>query len=114
MSKKVFVYNIALKRDDGKIEQDTLFRDELFTKEVAEDICKRFSCSVLLNYAGTFTPASDSLSKQNSIFVELPKPEVVVDSDNNIHDYADKDKVIAQEENLQSNKLLKSELVNGK
>lgn len=79
--KDLFVYNLALRRDDGKIEQDTVYREKLFTREEVETIAKKYSCSVLVSCVGTFSQGKKEFIDANSFYVELPKP-VEVDNVN--------------------------------
>lgn len=80
MSKKsnyLYVYNIALKRDDGKVEQDTVYRETLFTFDEIKAMAIKFSCSVLVSCVGKFTQATKAFIKDNTIICELPKPKAV-------------------------------------
>ena len=79
----LFVYNLAIRRDDGKIEQDTVYREKLFTKEEVEDISKKYFCSVLVSLVGTYHPVGKDFSKKNSFYVEMSKPVEVKDDGNN-------------------------------
>lgn len=80
-NKDLFVYNLALRRDDGKIEQDTVYREKLFTREEVEEIAKKYTCSVLVSCVGSFTQGEKKFIDENSFFVELPKPVGVDDGD---------------------------------
>lgn len=76
---KLFVYNIAIRRDDGKIEQDTVYREKLFTRDEVEKIANKFMCSVLVSCVGTFVPGKKEFINENSFCVELSKPVEVND-----------------------------------
>ena len=77
MANNLYVYNIALKRDDGKVEQDTIYRDKLFTVDEIKAMAVKFSCSVLVSCIGTFSQATKTFIKDNTILYELPKPKAV-------------------------------------
>lgn len=80
MPKKLFVYNLALKREDGKVEQDTVYREKLLTKEDIEKLGIKFSCSVLVSCVGTYRVAEPDFIKANTFVYDLPKAkEVSVD-----------------------------------
>lgn len=81
MSKNsLYAYNIALRRQDGKVEQDTVYRRDLLTRKEVEDMSSRFSCSVLVSCVGEFKQATEDFIKENTIFVELPEPKAVEDA----------------------------------
>ena len=71
--KKLFVYNLALRRQDGKVEQDTVYRETLLTAQDVEKIGIDFSCSVLVSCVGTYRVADDNFIKDNTFIFELPK-----------------------------------------
>lgn len=79
-NKKLFVYNLALKRQDGKVEQDTVYRETLLTAQDVEKIGIDFSCSVLVSCVGTYRVADDNFIKDNTFIYELPKPQEVNNS----------------------------------
>lgn len=77
MKNSLYVYNIALRRTDGKVEQDTIYRDKLFTEEDLKKLSQKFSCSVLVSCVGTFKEATKDFVKDNTLYVELPEPKAV-------------------------------------
>lgn len=79
--KPLFVYNLALRRGDGRIEQDTVYREKLFTREEVAEIAKKYICSVLVSCVGTFVQGGEKFINENSFYVDLPKP-VEVDNGN--------------------------------
>ncbi len=82
MSKNcLYAYNIALRRQDGKVEQDTVYRSDLITRKEVEDMATRYSCSVLMSCVGVFKQGTEDFIKENTIFVELPEPKAVDDVD---------------------------------
>lgn len=52
MKKCLFAYNLGIKRDDGKIEMDTIYRDELFVQSDIDKIAEKFNCEVFVTYVG--------------------------------------------------------------
>lgn len=76
---ELLVYNIALKRDDGKIERDTVFRDKYFTEAECRQIAEKYTCEVLVEFTGVYRPVKDALSLEHSFFVKLPDPVEVDD-----------------------------------
>lgn len=79
MKNSLYVYNLALRRQDGKVEQDTVFRSKLFTEEELKDLSIKFSCSVLVSCVGTYKEATKEFVKNNTLYVELPEPKSVED-----------------------------------
>lgn len=80
MPKKLFVYNLAIKRQDGKVEQDTVYREKLLIPEDVEKLGVKFSCSVLVSCVGTYRVAEPDFIKANTFVYDLPKAvEVSVD-----------------------------------
>lgn len=71
---ELFVYNLALKRDDGKVENDTVFRDKFFTEEEVKQISEKFTCSVIVCLEGVYRPVKDSFSKEHSFVVTMDAP----------------------------------------
>lgn len=62
----LYVINVALQRPDGKVEQDTLFSENLPTQEQADGVSERFQCGVILNAIGTVTLYADKKVKECS------------------------------------------------
>lgn len=80
MPNELFVYNLAIKREDGRVEQDTVYREKLFTKDDVERLGIKFSCSVLVSCVGTYHVAASEFIKENTFVYDLPKAkEVSVD-----------------------------------
>lgn len=79
MKNSLYVFNLALRRQDGKVEQDTIFRDKLFTEDEIKDLSIKFSCSVLVSCVGTFKEATKDFVKENTLYCELPEPKSVED-----------------------------------
>lgn len=76
---KLYAYNLALKRQDGKIEQDTVYRVEPFKADDIKDMGTKFSCSVFVSFAGFLTTPTKIQVQENSFFFELPEPVKVDD-----------------------------------
>lgn len=74
------VYNIAIKRDDGKIERDTVFRDIYFTQDECRQFAEEHACEILVSFEGVFRPVKDAIALEHSFYVQLPKP-MEVDND---------------------------------
>lgn len=74
---KLYAYNLALKRPDGKIEQDTVYREKLLTRDDVVAIATKYSCDIIVSCVGSFTPATKCFIRENSFVVELPTPKVV-------------------------------------
>lgn len=80
MKNKLYVINLALRYKDGdnfKVENDTLFSEELPTEEIAKEMAIKYSCDVLINVVGTMSVWSDQKQKANSFVAYLPKSEEV-------------------------------------
>lgn len=75
MSKNLYVYNLALRREDGKIEQDTVYREKLLTREEVERLGVQFSCSVIASCVGVYKPNNEQFIKDNTFVYELAKPK---------------------------------------
>lgn len=84
-NKDLYVYNLALKREDGKVEQDTVYREKLLTREDVEKLGVEFSCSVIVSCVGTYKVATEQFIKDNTFVYELPKPQEV-DNGNSIEE----------------------------
>lgn len=82
MNKKLYVFNIAVRRDDGKIEQDTIYRDKLFTQDEVKEMSEKNNCSVIVSCVGIFRQATDKFVLDNTFSYVLPKP-VEVQSNGN-------------------------------
>lgn len=76
----MYVYNIALRRGDGKIEQDTIFRRELFTAEDVKQIAEKYACGVLISCSGRYWQADENFVNENSFFVDLPEAKEIVEN----------------------------------
>lgn len=76
---ELYVYNFALKRDDGKIEQDMIFRDKPFVLDELKVSAEKHHCEIICSLYGVCRPVKDSVSKENSFVVTLPKPVDLVD-----------------------------------
>lgn len=74
--KSQYVVNIALRRKDGKIENDTVYSDNLLTDEDVEKISKKFDCDVIVAHIGTLQYFEDKELKERSIIVYREKEEV--------------------------------------
>jgi len=83
-----YVVNIALKREDGKVEQDTLFSKTILGKDFAEKVSQQFKCSVLVSNIGTLRCFEDDVIRKNTIAVDFKKEDNNdrAESDNKIDD----------------------------
>ena len=54
----MYVVNLALKREDGKVEQDTFFTETKPTQEQADEIAEKYNCDVIMSCVGRFKPYS--------------------------------------------------------
>lgn len=54
--KLMYVVNLALKREDEKVEQDTFFTEIKPTQEQADEIAEKYNCDVILSCVGRFKP----------------------------------------------------------
>lgn len=45
--------NIGIKRPDGKVECDTVYRKEMFTQEEVNALANKYACEVVVSCAGT-------------------------------------------------------------
>lgn len=80
MKKQLYVINLALRYKDGdtfKVENDTLFSEELPTEETAKEMAIKYSCDVLINVVGTMNVWSDEKQKANSFVAILPEAKEV-------------------------------------
>ena len=80
MKKQLYVINLALRYKDGdtfKVENDTLFAEELPTEETAKEMAIKYSCDVLINVVGTMNVWSDEKQKANSFVAYLPEAKEV-------------------------------------
>lgn len=80
MKKQLYVVNLALRYKEGdtfKVENDTLFTEELPTQETAKEMAIKYSCDVLINVVGTMSVWSDEKQKASSFVAYLPKSEEV-------------------------------------
>ena len=80
MKKQLYVINLALRYKDGdtfKVENDTLFTEELPTEETAKEMAIKYSCDVLINVVGTMNVWSNEKQKANSLVAYLPEPKEV-------------------------------------
>lgn len=68
--KSMYVVNLSLKREDGKIEQDTFFLDKKPTLLQAEGIAEQHSCSVILSCVGRFIPYEYEMQEKNTFFAK--------------------------------------------
>lgn len=71
---EMFVYNIIIKRADGKVETDTVFREKLFELDEVKNMSSHFYCDAAVVLRGVYRPVVDSFSKEHSFNVVLPKP----------------------------------------
>lgn len=76
----IYVYNIAIRRPDGKVECDTVFREGLATADEVKAIANHFGCEVILSCVGTFEPADADFALKNNFYAkceeELENAEV--------------------------------------
>jgi hypothetical protein len=72
----IYVYNIAIRRPDGKVECDTVFREGLATADEVKQIARHFQCDVILSCVGTFEPADGEFAKQHSFYSEYVKEDL--------------------------------------
>jgi hypothetical protein len=80
MKNKLYVINLALRYKDGdnfKVENDTLFSEELPTEKLAEEMAIKYSCDVLINVIGTMNLWADEKQKANSFIAYLPEAKEV-------------------------------------
>lgn len=80
MKNKLYVINLALRYKDGdnfKVENDTLFSEELPTEETAKEMAIKYSCDVLINVIGIMNLWGDEKQKANSFIAYLPEPKEV-------------------------------------
>ena len=73
-NKKLVLLQLALKRDDGKVEVDNFFTERMLTREEVVDMSTKFRCGVIVSYVGDVTLKSDEFSKEHTIVVDLPAP----------------------------------------
>ena len=80
MKKQLYVINLALRYKDGdtfKVENDTLFAEELPTEKTAKEMAIKYSCDVMINVVGTMNVWSDEKQKANFLVAYLPEPKEV-------------------------------------
>jgi hypothetical protein len=80
MKNKLYVINLALRYKDGdkfKVENDTLFSEELPTEETAKEMAIKYSCDVLINVIGIMNLWGDEKQKANSFVAYLPEAKEV-------------------------------------
>jgi hypothetical protein len=65
--------NIALRREDGKVETDTVYRENMFTEDEVREISGKYNCDVLVCYIGDFMPLPEDQLKANSIIYNREK-----------------------------------------
>lgn len=107
------IYNLGLKRQDGKVEYSTIFRENDFlTRQDIKNIGERFSCDVIVEYIGTVKFAGAENAKEHSLVFKLPPVEAVIDSSKIVHSPDELKEVEKQEEALMDNTLAQSELIN--
>lgn len=60
-----YVYNVAVKRSDEKVETDTVYSEKLMTEEDADGMSTLVGAAVLLSLVGTFRPANEERQRKN-------------------------------------------------
>ena len=60
--------NIALKREDGKVETDTLYGEKMFTIRDLKEISKKYNCDVIVSYIGDLVLRSEEEIQKDSLF----------------------------------------------
>lgn len=73
MKKSMYVVNVALKREDGKIEQDTFCKESKPTLELAEEIAKTYSCDVILSCVGFYVPYAEKFQNEYTFVAKAPE-----------------------------------------
>lgn len=69
-----YVFNIAIKREDGKVENDTMYSDKLLTREDAQVMADSVGCPVLIANIGRLKLHSNKVLKEQT-FVCYPAKE---------------------------------------
>nr|QJB19477.1 MAG: hypothetical protein [Microvirus sp.] len=80
--KQLYVVNLALRYKDGdkfKVENDTLFTENLPTEETIKEMVVKYSCDVLCTPLGIMTVFPDEVQKDKALVAFLPKAEVLKD-----------------------------------
>lgn len=73
----IYVVNLALRRADGKVENDTFFTEKKPTQDTTDEICLQQNCDVVLAVLGIFKPYNDDMQKKSIFFAkrDLSKKE---------------------------------------
>ena len=69
------VINIALRRNDGKVETDTVYREEMLTQEDIEGISERFDCDVIVSHVGCVAFYEEGEIQANTIIFNRKRSE---------------------------------------
>ena len=67
--KKQLAINIAMRKKDGKVECDTVYRDVMFTKDELVKFCDKHDCDILAVPVGYITFLTDEEVKKQSLNV---------------------------------------------
>ncbi len=74
MSKELYAINIAIKRPDGAIEQDTMYSKEPLTENTAKEVAERLSVDVIMVQVGKLKIYDEPLS----FVYELPPAQEII------------------------------------
>ena len=69
------VINIALRRSDGKVETDTIYRDTLFTYEEVEEMGIKFDCDVIISHIGQISFFSEDGKDDENYTMSYTRPK---------------------------------------
>lgn len=75
---KQHVYQFALRRADNEkkqfiIETDTVYTDDKFTEQQAQEISKKYQCDLKITYLGVLTPTK----KEEIIDIEYHSKDMI-------------------------------------
>lgn len=70
------VVNLAVKREDGKVEQDTFFTDRKIDQKFADEIAQVYNCDVIISVIGSYRAHSVELQKASTYHAQRVKTEV--------------------------------------
>lgn len=72
----IYVYNIAIRRDEKKIvENDTFFSEYELTQQDCDSMCSNYKTDVIIACVGQFKPFSKAEQRKRSFYSEYKEEE---------------------------------------
>ena len=69
------IINIALRREDGKVETDTVYSEQMLSHENVKDIAEKFNCDVIVSYIADCVYLTEEEIRENTIVYEIEQKE---------------------------------------